>query len=354
MHPAEYTDYPAIIHAHSTYSDGSRDIPDIARIASEVGIKFLMMTDHNNLRAVHDGHNRWYGDVLVDIGYEINDSEDRNHYLAFGLEHEVNRQQRARDYVREVAANGGFGFLAHPHEERRDLPGFGIYPWTDWEAEDYTGIEVWNHMSSWMEGLSSRNRIWRFIHPRQSVWAPAPKTLFFWDELAGRRRITGIGGADAHGFRYKILGNLSVEVFRYKIIFKCLRTYILLKENKIDGLPWKEASALLHGALKNANVYFAQYYLGDPSGFRFWAEKKDKTFNMGKIFNFEKGIRLKAVIPQKKINWILFRDGQSIQVGKERKIDQEIKKPGVYRLEIYLKKRPWLYSNHLYVRGETE
>ena len=71
MKAFELEDYPAIIHCHSTYSDGARPIPEIAKIASDVGIRFLLMTDHNHLKPLEDGHNRWYDDVLVDIGYEI-------------------------------------------------------------------------------------------------------------------------------------------------------------------------------------------------------------------------------------------------------------------------------------------
>jgi predicted metal-dependent phosphoesterase TrpH len=106
--------YPAIIHCHSSYSDGGKSIPEIARIADESGLRFLMMTDHNHLRPLKDGHNKWYGNVCLDIGYEINDENDQNHYLAFGLTEEVNRFQRPAQYVRDVAANGGFGFIAHP------------------------------------------------------------------------------------------------------------------------------------------------------------------------------------------------------------------------------------------------
>jgi predicted metal-dependent phosphoesterase TrpH len=47
--------HPAIIHCHSTYSDGTKDIPEIAAIAESVGVRILMMTDHNHLRPLKDG-----------------------------------------------------------------------------------------------------------------------------------------------------------------------------------------------------------------------------------------------------------------------------------------------------------
>ena len=82
-------EYVGVIHVHSTYSDGSRPIPEIATIAEEVDLDFVLMTDHNTLQAKRDGLEGWHGDVLVGVGYEINDENDLNHYLAFNLDKEV-------------------------------------------------------------------------------------------------------------------------------------------------------------------------------------------------------------------------------------------------------------------------
>ena len=82
-------EYVGVIHIHSTYSDGTRPIPEIAQIASEVGLDFLMFTDHNTLQPKRDGMEGWYNGVLISTGYEINDADDLNHYLAFGLDREL-------------------------------------------------------------------------------------------------------------------------------------------------------------------------------------------------------------------------------------------------------------------------
>ena len=60
-------EYVGVIHVHSTYSDGSRSIPDIASIAGEVDLDYVFMTDHNTLQAKRDGLEGWHGDVLVGI-----------------------------------------------------------------------------------------------------------------------------------------------------------------------------------------------------------------------------------------------------------------------------------------------
>jgi predicted aldo/keto reductase-like oxidoreductase len=41
--------------------------------------------------------------------------------------------------------------------EKRDKDGnIPPYPWTRWDIENYTGIEIWNHMSEWVEGLTEK------------------------------------------------------------------------------------------------------------------------------------------------------------------------------------------------------
>ena len=69
-------EYVGIIHIHSTYSDGSRPIPEIAHIASELALDYLMFTDHNTLQPKRDGMEGWYHGVLIATGYEINDADD--------------------------------------------------------------------------------------------------------------------------------------------------------------------------------------------------------------------------------------------------------------------------------------
>jgi len=68
-------EYSSVIHVHSNYSDGSGEIPEIARYAGEVGVDIVLMTDHNTLRPLKDGLEGWYGSTLVLIGTEINDQK---------------------------------------------------------------------------------------------------------------------------------------------------------------------------------------------------------------------------------------------------------------------------------------
>ena len=61
-------EYVGVVHVHSIYSDGTGTIPEIAKAASELGLDFVMMTDHNTLKPKHDGFEGWYNDTMIIIG----------------------------------------------------------------------------------------------------------------------------------------------------------------------------------------------------------------------------------------------------------------------------------------------
>ena len=131
----EYHEVIGAVHLHSDFSDGSRPIPEIAEIAGEKNLDFIMFCDHNTLEPKRLGLEGWYKNVLVLIGYEINDPDARNHYLAFRLNEEVGEGLAAKEYVRLVRQKGGFGVIAHPAEKRQFSDAYPAYPWTAWSRE---------------------------------------------------------------------------------------------------------------------------------------------------------------------------------------------------------------------------
>jgi predicted metal-dependent phosphoesterase TrpH len=177
-------EYIGAIHMHSIFSDGSGEVRDIAALADEVGLDYIILTDHNTLRALKEGYEGWYNKTALLVGCEINDKENKNHYLAFGIDEAYSTRLTAKTYVRKVKEAGGIGFIAHPHEKRTHMKEHPPYPWTEWDAEDFTGIEVWNHMSEWMENLTEQNKYQAFLHPLKTIQAPLRETLEIWDKLS--------------------------------------------------------------------------------------------------------------------------------------------------------------------------
>ncbi len=342
-------EYVGCIHIHSTYSDGSRPIPEIAHIASEVGLDYLMFTDHNTLQAKRDGMEGWYQGVLTAVGYEINDADDLNHYLAFNLDSELSQELKPAEYVSEVKSEGGFGIIAHPDEKRSAIKKYPPYPWTVWESDDYHGIEVWNQMSEWMEGLTHFNKYWRVLHPRRSIIAPMPETLAKWDEANLRRKVVGIGGVDAHGHIYKLWGLIQITIFRYKVLFKTIRTHILTDTAFAGEGDHKSDIQNLYQSLRDCRCFISNNYFGDARGFRFHAENKGKRVEIGGELKFDKYTHIHVNLPQTAVVHLI-KDGVKFSVQKGESLVFEIKEPGCYRVEAYSYDRPWIFSNHIHIR----
>jgi hypothetical protein len=348
-------EYIGVIHIHSKYSDGTGKIPEIARFAQEVGLDFIGMTDHNTLRPKRDGHEGWHDSVMVLIGYEINDKQDKNHYLAFGLDKTVGVRISANEYVRRVKEQGGFGFLAHPDEKRNSMPEHPPYPWLAWDSKDFHGIEIWNHMSEWMEGLTEQNKFQRFIHPLKSITAPPRETLKKWDDLNRLRKVVAIGGVDAHAHKADVLGFFNVEAFPYKVMFKSIRTHVLLDEPIHRGQPefFETDKRNIYEALKEGRSFIANSYHADASGFGFVAVQKDEKHEQGSFVPFHDGpIDLFVTLPQS-ATLKLICDGRVVQAEFTTQMKHRVLKPGAYRTEAWIGRKGWIFSNHIRIGDDS-
>lgn len=342
-------EYVGAIHIHSVYSDGTGEIKDIAEAAGEAGLDFIIITDHNTLRALKEGHEKWHNNVLTLVGCEINDKENKNHYLALGIEEPPSTRMPAKDYTRIVKEKGGIGFIAHPHEKRSAFKEHPAYPWTEWNIESFDGIEIWNHMSEWVEGLTEENKFQWFVHPLKSIVGPTSETLKVWDELNLRRKAVGIGGCDAHAHKVNFLGFFEVEIFPYKVLFKAVRTHILADKDFVKGEPkdFGKAKAAVYKALKEGRCFISNYYYGDASGFRFFAESEKKIYQMGDSFPFENKIKLRVILPNLYGQIRLIRNGELYDSLDNFDAEFIISEPGAYRVEVYLDGKAWIYSNHI-------
>ncbi len=345
-------EYIGAIHIHSIFSDGSGEVIDIVNAAKEIGLDFIILTDHNTLRALQEGCEGWYDDTLLLVGCEINDKENKNHYLAFGINDAFSTRISAKEYIRKVKESGGIGFLAHPHEKRTHMKEHPPYPWTEWDTEDFDGIEIWNHMSEWMENLTEQNKYQNFVHPLRSIDKPPSETLKVWDELNLKRSVSAIGGIDAHAHKHNLLGFLEVEIFPYKVLFKSIRTHILV-ENEIKNLgdekDISDAKKNIYHALAAGSSFIANDYHHDSKGFRFFAESKDKRYNIGSsIKDFDK-VKFTVLLPALEAEIRLLHNGKIIDTVENNEAEFIVNKSGTYRVEVYLAGKAWIYSNQIRV-----
>jgi len=150
-------DYTGVIHLHSSFSfDGHTPMEQIIHSAQNNGVDFLMLTDHDHLRARDEGWEGWQGRTLVIVGEEI--APRFNHYLAFNIKEPIVHFDDAegknpQKYIDAVKNQGGLGFIAHPDHEGTALFHVKHYCWNDWNINGYSGIGVWDFMTDWQSSL---------------------------------------------------------------------------------------------------------------------------------------------------------------------------------------------------------
>ena len=345
----QYYDYAGAIHIHSDYSDGTGSIPHIATIAREVGLDYLIITDHDTLRGLEEGQEGWYGNTLLLVGEEVSSPlyKGYNHYMALGHEKHLPRGER-RDLessLNKIREGGGISFIAHPFSRGNWRFARGPLPWRAWNIDGYTGMEIWSYMHDWFESLSWSNFLDLWRNPHKATIAPRPEDMALWDRESLKRRVVGIGGTDIHAKRLL----WSPELLPYGYAFRTVRTHILTPAPFLYNL--KQDRKSLYETLREGHCYFAYDLLCNSTGFIFSAVNGRHKVIMGDEITFapDNDIVLKVSSPAKaKIR--LIRNGELIRQVESDYLRESIIDAGVYRIEAYYQGKPWVYTNPIYVR----
>jgi hypothetical protein len=342
----DLADLACAVHVHSTYSDGTGTVAQIAAAGARAGVDAVLLTDHDTLEAKRRGEEGWHGPVLVCVGTEVS-PRGRDHYLAFGLDEEIDHGHRmtASEIVHAVTEAGGFGFLAHPFS--RGSPRFkraaAGMPWGDLDCEGFTGIELWSMVTDTGEGLESMRDAARFIaRPGRVIERPPPRNLAEWDRLCATRQVVAIGGIDAHQFGVRVAGRVPLRLMGYHRSFRFLRTHVLL-DRPLTGEGAGDRDAV-YAALRAGRCYLAVDSLAPARGFAFEG--------MGE--EVEAGPReLRARVPRPAAIALL-QDGRPIARVHGTELVRRVERPGVYRVEATLeahgRERAWIISNPIYLR----
>lgn len=342
----DYYQYSGAVHIHTTESDGTKPIEEVIKIGQHADLDFMMFTDHMTLSNRDNGGEGIYENMLVVIGYEHNDEADEHHYLLFDSPKVYPNEMTAKEYVEAGARDGALGILAHPDEIRDHIKDYKPFPWKDWSAEGYQGIELWNQMSEWMEKLTKYNKIPMSLSPRKSMTGPTERILKRWDELSQREKIVGVAGVDAHAFPVKI-GPFMVEIFPYKVHFRCLRTHVLFPDPMSSDFG--TAKKQLYDALLDCRVYISNMRWGNADHFEFFAQSgSEKVISGGTLTSSDDGklvIKLPSTATVK-----LVHNGKYILETETDYLEYTDLHSGVYRVEAWKGKRGWIYSNHIRIK----
>lgn len=335
--------YPGALHMHTTYSDGSGTVADLAAAAARAGLRWIIITDHDDIRA--RAEQGWYADVAVMAGYEI--TPDRNHYLVAGVDELVSKEMSPAEYVHTVADIGGLGIVAHPDEEvTHELT--EPYRWEDWSIRGFDGIELWNYMSEWIEKYTRRRRYLNFFFPQLIVRGPTDNTLKWWDQLAVEGECTtGVFGVDAHATRVDSFGR-TWEVYPYERLFNTLTDYVVLDE-PLDA-DFDTAAQQILDAVRRGRVLMANRTWGDAGEMAFLARLDDETtLTAGDRAHFN-GHAIIDFLAPKPAHIRLYRDGTSIaSANGVRSLTFDAHEPGHYRIEVRRWGQLWLMTNHIHL-----
>ncbi len=382
-------DCKAILHAHaedSTHTGGTR--PEMLADAKKAGVQVIMLTDHlrpprdfirESWRGLHEG-------VLFIPGSEAKG------FLIYPMAPMMDRMEQPRpEFVASVTASNGLIFLSHA-EERLDHPMDGL-----------TGMEIYNRHADAKRDMAGLIALaMKLLDPGELAELHENLRLYpdellasqvtypqdyidKWDAETQTRRLTGIAANDCHHNMVMVVKMVDGENVRFgtnvdndedmrkasagsrpgireltkghkpgdEVARADLDPYYRSFRNVTTHILAPEMSeSAIRSALQQGHAFVSHDWMCDASGFSFQVAPPTPAL-IGDEIKFVAGQKLVARFPVS-CHIRLLRNGKVIADAEQDELEHEVKAPGVYRVEGWLKvdgeDRPWVYSNPIYVR----
>jgi hypothetical protein len=357
-----------VLHIHTNRSDGRSTPDEVAAIARDAGLDFVILTDHGDGTRDPDPPTYRSGVLCLD-GVEI--STNGGHYLALDMPRApYPLGGEARDVVEDVRRLGGFGAAAHPDSPKDELR------WDDWTLA-VDGIEVLNPDTGWRQYFSQRG--WRPrarlfeallsypLRPAETVASLLAESNVMndrWEELARRRPLVALGGVDAHA-RLELTevqpgeNRFTLPFPGYRALFDTLRIHVAA--GPLSGDAAADGRQLLDG-IRAGRLYVAVSGLASPPFFEFTASSEDGTV-VEQGGSIDAGIepltlKVRTNAPSTYMTWLW----KGTRLLEARPSAPELTlsvpaEPAVYRVEIragHDEDAVWIVSNPIYVRGAAD
>ncbi len=345
------------IHVHTTRSDGTGSVDDVAAAAARAGLDFVVLTDHG------DGTReplqpQYRSGVLCIDAVEI--STHGGHIVAIGLpKTQYLLGGEARDVLEDIARLGGIAIAAHPGSVKPDLQ------WMDWDAP-VDGIEWLNADSEWRDESPLtlvRALLMYPARPTESVAGVLDRpagVLQRWDEALRRRNVVAVAAADAHarlGFRG--LGEpydngASLHLPAYERLFRAFSN--VLPDVALTGDAEADAAVVI-GAIRAGHLYSRIDAIGPAGTLDFRAMSSGVTAAAGDVLPNDGPVAIAVELASaSQARIALLKDGQEIAGSIEPRLDYAPEaSAGVYRVEVSVPGAPgqppvpWMLSNPIYV-----
>ena len=352
-----------VFHVHTSRSDGSGSVDEVAAAARVAGLDFVIVTDHGDgTRGAEASYRRG---VLVIEAVEI--STGGGHYIAVGMPAApYPLGGDARGVVEDVHRLGGFGVVAHPTSPRRELR------WTDWSLP-VDAVEWINGDSQWRDDgtaalLGVAARYW--FRPEESLASLLSRpvdALAHWDAAAQRRPTVGVAGTDAHARLATGAGDdrytdgLTLRVPSYETLFRAYGLRVELT-GPFTGDAVGDARHLV-AQLEAGRVYTAVDAVARPPRFSYsGTHSEGRRARMGEsVSSDQQPLALTATVAAPDDATLrLLRNGKSIAETVGRSLVYEVAAdagPAAYRVEVHLAMAPgeppvpWIVSNPIYTTG---
>ncbi len=307
------------IHVHSYLSDDSNGtFEEIAAAARANGVSFIILTDH--ISSLPAGE---YPDLIDGVLFIYGSEQtwkDGSSYSSASLK-EAERKLNLYGHI----------------EYFRDS---GNSEWDSWDA-----IELVNfHANSFQRPLTFLGAA--FFNPKsiyRELCVILPKNLEYWQKLAERegRPIPIFAATDAH----QSIGILGTKIDPYKLLFSLASTHVQV--NRGEELNQES----IFSAIKKGRTYIVFDYLGDPSGFRFWAsDENSKKFFTGDSVRNVKSLTVR--LPNVDCRLRVFCNNRLISEGPAESLvyTRYYPEPGLWRVEIERDGYLWIISGQILVK----
>jgi hypothetical protein len=345
------------VHVHTRRSDGS-GMPDaIAAAASRAGLKFVILTDHDDAASEPTAPYYRSGVLLIE-GAEI--STDDGHVVALGLPRSpYPLGGESRDVIEDVHRLGGFAIAAHPASPKAALA------WRHWD-EPFDGLEWLNADSEWRDESIAAMFAMPVSYALGRVGAVArlfdrpDEVLTRWDELTTRRQVVGLAAADAHariGLRSGEPDDplLAVHLPSYEALFSAFSITVAVPS--LSGGAGEDATAIL-AALRAGHVYSSIDAIATPVQFSFAAVTGTRRSPAGDVIGStgrEIELLVESNAPQD-ARVVLLQNGREVASGAGSGLRHVTTgERATYRAEVHLPGAPgtpgvpWIVSNPIYV-----
>ncbi len=348
-----------VYHIHSTFSDGTGNIDKISKAAQKNNLDFILMTDHGRPNVKCSEATGWENGVLIIGGSEF--SLNCGHLATAGYDFKNKRDYvfppEPQEAINDVNKTEGITFISHPLD--------GKIPWTDWDIEGFTGIEILNSYSS-AKKTSILNLLqfpiqYLFNHNYALLNTLSyPKDNFkLWDDFNNKGDYYGIYALDAHS-KLPITRKLVFMWPTYEAMFNIFTVYVKI-DRDFDRDPEYSAQYIID-SIRKGKFFSVIEAIAPANGFEaFFIGKNGISYDIGsKVQDISGSILLKLPFSFK-TNIVVKRNGKDFKIIKDnykKELRISISNRGTYRVEVFVSdntfnKLPWILANPFFIGKRT-